>query len=198
MFASVSKATASRNIALTLGVVVIAISGCSALLPHEERKVVSRWEDFESAKQDYDRIVPYQTAEAELDELGFSPRRQPNVRILNHADIAQHFLVGSIDGSTLPPGLKDCFTRYSACYGYEVSQRATEGKRYGNFLADFMNFRRKTVTRGWEFSALIVLIEGQVVYKLWSGTPEIHQKHDETNPLGPLQGVGPSLTRPEL
>ena len=173
--------------------VLASTLGCSGLLPHGESTVVSRWEDFDSAKGMYDQIVPYQTREEALDDLGFSPRKQPNVRILNHAEIAQYFLAGSVDGAPLPPGLRDCFARYAVCYGYEVKQRATEDQRYGNFLADFMNFRRKTVIRGWEFSALIVLIDGQVVYKLWSGTPEIHQQRDETNPLGPLQGVGPAM-----
>lgn len=155
--------------------------------------MVSHWESFDAAKKAYEQILPYETAEADLERLGFSPYVQPNVRILNHADIARHFLQGSVADSMLPPALRDCFARYAACYGYEITQRCTAGKRYGSFLADFMNFRRKTETHGWEFSALIVLIDGQVVYKLWSGVPEIHEKHEETNPLGPLQGIGPSL-----
>lgn len=161
--------------------------------------MVSHWDNFDAAKRAYEQILPYQTDESELERLGFSPYVQPNVRILNHADIAQHFLQGTFEGAMLPPALRDCFANYAACYGYEIRQRSTEDKRYGNFVADFMNFRRKTETRGWEFSALIVLIDGQVVYKVWSGVPEIYQKHDETNPLGPLQGIGPSLApRPGL
>jgi len=183
------------DVAGTLAVVmIVALSqGCSALLPHEETELTSRWESFEAAKQAFEQIVPLETGDTELQALGFSPHRQPNVRILNHADIAKYFLQGSIDGSTLPPAVRECLIRYSDCYAYEAKERRTEDKRYGNFLADFLNFRRRTETRGWEFKALIVLIDGQVVYKLWNGTPEIHQDHDETNPLGPLQGIGPSL-----
>lgn len=185
--------------ACVLALVLASTLGCSALLPHEESAVVSHWDSFDAAKQAYEQITPYQTGEEELMQLGFSPQVQPNVRILNHAEIAQHFLVGAVDDAMLPPALHDCFMRYATCYGYELRRRAMEDRRYGNFLADFMNFRRKTETRGWEFSALIVLIDGQVVYKLWSGTPEIRQKRDETNPLGPLQDIGPSLTpSPEL
>ena len=56
-----------------------------------------------------------------------------------------------------------------------------------------LNFKRKVETKGWEFNAVIVLIKDQVVYKTWSGTPEIHEYSDTTNPLGPLQTIGPSL-----
>lgn len=178
---------------LMLASFAVFLLGCSALLPHGERKVVSRWQDFDTAMEMYERVVPYQTSEWELDALGFSPRIQPNVQILNGAEIAERFQRAAFDGGELPRGLQDCFRDYSACYGYHVKQRSTRDKRYGNFLADFMNFKRKTETRGWEFTALIVLIDGQVVYKQWSGTPEIHEYRDETNPLGPLQGVGPSL-----
>lgn len=184
---------------MALALVLIGTLGCSAMLPHGERKVVSRWPDFDTATQMYDRIVPYQTREADLEQFGFSPHMQPNVRILNGAEIAERFQHGALDKASLPAGLRDCFSRYEDCYGYEVRQRSTHEQRYGNFLADFMNFKRKTETRGWEFSALIVLIRDQVVYKQWSGTPEIHEYRDETNPLGPLQGIGPSIApRPEL
>ena len=190
-------------LALLLGagsaVMLVTTQGCSALLPHGQSKAVSRWPDFETAKQNYDQIVAYQTREADLEGLGFSPHVQPNVRILNQAEIAEQFLSGSFHQSILPPGLRDCLARHEACYGYQVRQRTTYDQRYGNFFADFLNFKRKTETRGWEFSALIVLVDGQVVYKQWSGTPEIHEYRDQTNPLGPLQGIGPSLTpRPEL
>lgn len=175
------------------------ISGCSALLPHGESKVVSDWSTFDEAMAAFDAVVPYQTSEPDLEQLGFSPKRQANVQILNHADIAERFLLVSLNGSQLPPGLRDCMDRGGDCYAYEVKRRITRDRRYGNFFADFLNFKRKSVTRGWEFNALIVLIEDTVVYKLWSGTPDIHEYRDKTNPLGPLQGVGPALApRPSL
>ena len=176
------------------------LCGCSAALPHGESRVISRWSSFEEAKQAYDRITPYQTRRQELSALGFSPDAQPNVRILNHADLAERFMLAwAGHEADAPQGLRECQQRCSVCFGYEIEQRETQDRRYGSFLADFFNFRRKTEITGWEFEALLVLVDDLVVYKVWSGTPEIRRYKDKTNPLGPLQGIGPSITpRPEL
>lgn len=184
---------------IPIALLAMLAAGCSALLPHSESRVVSQWANYDEASQSFGRIEPYKTRESDLEDLGFSPHGQPNVRMLNYADIAEHFSPVALDRSELPAGLRECFERNSECYGYRYERRVTKDKRYGSFLADFFNFRRKTETKGWAFDALIVLIDGQVVYKLWSGTPEIHEYQDKTNPLGPLQGIGPSLTpRPNL
>lgn len=172
---------------------VLLLAACSGMLPQGEKRVVSHWESYTAARDAFDRIEPYSTREEQLEALGFSPRQQPNVEILNHADIAERFFAVAMNPDNLPPGLRECLQRCESCYGYEVDRRVTHDRRYGNFWADFLNFKRKTETRGWSFNALVVLIDGQVVYKLWGGTPEIHEYRDETNPLGPLQGVGPSM-----
>ena len=187
---------------MILGFLLLAVGilcGCAAALPHGERKVVSQWTSFEEAKLAFDQITPYRTKDAELRTLGFSPSNQPNVRILNHADLAERFMLLSLNAEDLPRGVKDCLDHSAGCYAYEVQQRETHTQRYGNFLADFLNFKRKTETRGWEFQALVLMVNDLVVYKLWGGTPEIHEYSDQTNPLGPLQGIGPALTpRPQL
>ncbi len=66
-------------------------------------------------------------------------------------------------------------------------------KRVGKFWPDFLNFRRKTESTGWRFNALLVLVNDQVTYKLWSGTPRIEVYKEDRNPLGPLQGSGNQL-----
>jgi hypothetical protein len=60
-------------------------------------------------------------------------------------------------------------------------------------VLDFVNFHRQSVTTGWKFSALIVVIDNQVVYTQWSGEPQIHTTIDRKNPLGPLQNFDESL-----
>jgi hypothetical protein len=60
-------------------------------------------------------------------------------------------------------------------------------------LLDLLNFRRDTVTTGWKLSVLIVVIDNQVVYKQWSGQPQIHTTVHRTNPLGPLQSIDESF-----
>ncbi len=173
----------------------LLLAGCSSLLPHEEYEVTSDWDSFEDAKAAYDGIELYGTLEDDLERLGFGPASRGNVRILNHADIAERFMPVILRGAeNLPVGLRSCLARADDCYAYEVKRRVRHSQRYGNFFADFMNFKRKTKTEGWEFNALIVLVDRQVVYKIWSGVPDVDEYHEETNPLGPLQGIGPSLT----
>ena len=48
-------------------------------------------------------------------------------------------------------------------------------------------FNRKTRKTGWNFNALIVLNRGKVVYKLWSGEPNLERYETKKKPLGPLQ-----------
>jgi len=53
----------------------------------------------------------------------------------------------------------------------------------------------QTNTLGWQFDALIILQDDLVVYKLWSGKPNILLQEEERSPLGPLQGVGTTQWR---
>jgi hypothetical protein len=178
---------------LLILVLPLLLGACSALLPHGEKKVISQWVDFEEAKAAYDKIIPYRTSRSELKVLGFSPDH-PNVRILNRSEVFDRLFTGPGRQSLqLPKGLRDCMTAGGRCSGYEVQVRVTYNRRYGNFLADMLNFKRKVETRGWEFHAILVMIDDKVVYKTWSGTPAIREYSDTTNPLGPLQGIGPSL-----
>jgi hypothetical protein len=191
------KCSRTAGNVMRLGWVMLMVGGlyaCAAALPRSESKVASPWSSFTQAKQAYDDITPYSTTEDDLADFGFSPRTRPNVRILNHADLAERFALLSLQSpESLPRGLRDCLVRSADCMGYEVDQREIHDKRYGNFLADFFNFKRKTETRGWEFQALLLLVDDVVVYKLWSGTPQIREYSDKTNPLGPLQSIGPDM-----
>lgn len=179
---------------LAIGLASVFLAGCSALLPRGEETMTSRWSSFEEAKQAFDAVRPYETTSAELRALGFNADANPNVRILNYLDVLDRLLPNKVlSREDLTPGLLDCISAGEACHGVEVNQRETRNRRYGNFFADFLNFRRKTEIQGWEFSAVIVLRNGEVIYKVWSGKPEILEHKSNTNPLGPLQGIGPDL-----
>lgn len=155
--------------------------------------MVSHWESYEQASEAFDQIEPYRTTEDDLEGLGYAAEETPNVQRLNHADIADRFMVHTLDSEHLPDGLRDCLENCQQCYGYEFREQVTNQRRYGNFAADFLRFKRKVEIRGWSFKATIVMVDGLVVYKLWGGTPRILKYEDEVNPLGPLQGVGPKL-----
>lgn len=53
-------------------------------------------------------------------------------------------------------------------------------------MADLFNFHRQTYETGWNFSALFILLDGKVTYKLWSGIPKIDRQMKQDNPLGPV------------
>ncbi|MGV3757426.1 MAG: hypothetical protein ACO1QS_18765 [Verrucomicrobiota bacterium] len=40
---------------------------------------------------------------------------------------------------------------------------------------------------GWNFKALILVHDDQVVFKLWSGQPNTERHERKTRPLGPIQ-----------
>ncbi|MCL6268429.1 hypothetical protein M3P05_00500 [Sansalvadorimonas sp. 2012CJ34-2] len=56
-----------------------------------------------------------------------------------------------------------------------------------------MNFEKKTEVSGWDFRAIVVLVNNRVVFKIWSGTPNILEYSNEKNPLGPIQGASDYL-----
>ena len=169
------------------------LSACASLLPTAQDKSVQPWKSFEEAMASYNKIEPFVTDLDAVRKLGFDPFKTPNVRILNHAQVVQLVLPQPIhDEGMVPPGILVCMKANDACQGLFMESNRLDRDRVGNFLLDFMNFKRKTVTTGWKFSALIVVVGDGVVYKQWSGSPNILEESVQKNPLGPLQGIGAS------
>lgn len=170
------------------------LGGCSGLLPTSKQAVSNQWQDFDDAKHSFDQIVPYRTRMDTVRELGFDPARTPNVQILNHSQVVRAVLPSPLQElGTIPKGIVDCMKAQEACIGYFMEPSHIDRKRVGNFMLDFLNFKRDTITTGWKFGALIVVINDKVVYKQWSGRPKIEETEVRKNPLGPLQGVGESM-----
>jgi len=190
-----------RTLSLTLLLTTTALYlvGCGSMLPHGQDKVISPWKSFDEVMAAYDKVIPQHTERPALIELGFSPERSPNVRILNHLEILNRLAPHqALSREDLPSALLQCVKAHESCQAYEVKLQVTEHKRYGNFLADFFSFRRKTQIRGWAFNAVFVLNDDLVVYKVWSGTPNIDEYRDINNPLGPLQGIGSDVVKPDI
>jgi hypothetical protein len=184
----------SKNYLLLVVLVILLTNGCSSLLPSIEKTTKSPWESFDSAKESFDKIIPQKTTSEDLKRLNFDPFETPNVKLITYLDLIQKFIPNeSISLEDLPPGVRSCLAAKEACQGYEVNPQKINSKRHGNVVLDLLNFRRKTMTSGWKFDALIVLQAGLVVYKLWGGEPNILQFEDKRNPLGPLQEVGKLL-----
>jgi hypothetical protein len=114
--------------------------------------------------------------------------------LLSHTDLLRRlFPVSSYDVNLMAPGLQECVSSKDGCFAYEIEQISLDRKRFGSFWLDFFNFKRQVNVSGWRFNAVIVIKDDTVVYKLWSGKPNVHQLEEESSPLGPLQGIGPSL-----
>ena len=178
---------------VTLCLLAIAgLTGCSKLLPRSQEVTLSKWDSFHKIKTAYDQIQSGNTV-ADLAESGFDLEKTPNMQLLNYTELASLFQTTPLTG--LAPELQRCLKKPDACRAYVYDLQRLRSKRVGNFWADFLNFHRKTDTRGWRFKMLLVLSHGKVVYKLWSGTSAIETCREEHSPLGPLQGSGDRLLR---
>jgi hypothetical protein len=171
----------------------LLLGGCASLLPRGEAQTGKPWSDFHQAHAAFERIQPYVTTIAQLREQGIDPLVTPNITILNYADIVRRLLPPSGNDIALDPGIRDCMQAQTACRGFEIDQRHIDRKRVGNFWLDFLDFRRETLTTGWRFNMLLLVVNDRVVYKLWGGQPEISETEVTRNPLGPLQGFGQSV-----
>jgi hypothetical protein len=171
--------------------VVLALSGCSTLLPSSETATVAPWSSFDEALRMFNAITPSKTTTADLKAMGLDPFAGDNVTILNYADLIRRFAVpGTNSLADLDVGLTLCIEAKQDCQGYEIEQRETHHEHTGNFWLDFFNFRRIVTTTGWRFTATVVINRNLVVYKVWSGQPAIREVEDVRNPLGPAQGIG--------
>jgi hypothetical protein len=173
--------------------VAISLAGCVALLPSGSAAVEDSWPDYETARAAIERIVPRQSRRAELSAAGIDPYKTPTITILHYSDIAQRFAVpGAIRREELDPGLLECLQAGKACTGYAIQVRASKRKRTGGFWMDLFNFRRETDITGWTFNAVILFVEDLVVYTLYGGQPQVHEREVSRNPMGPLQEALPS------
>jgi hypothetical protein len=175
---------------------VLVSTGCANLLPDAKQKTQTPWQTYEDAQAMFEKVIPGKTRLADLKALGIEPGQTPNVAYLGHADLLRRLLpTSSFDLGTLDPGLRECMTPERPCFAYQIEQVSLDRQRYGNFWLDFFNFKRQVSVSGWQFDAVFVIKDDTVVYKHWSGKPNLHQREEERSPLGPLQGFGSSLIR---
>jgi hypothetical protein len=176
-------------------IILLGVTACT-VLPSVKSTTRSPWSDFSEAQTSYEKITPGRTTIADLEEMGFDPLHTPNVRRVNYVEILQYFLPNdSLGISDLNPELRRCLDLDEECYAYEVTPGQTFSKRHGNAVLDVLGIRRRTTTKGWKFTALVVIRREVVVYKIWGGEPKIRREEDSKKPLGPLQEMGSVLQR---
>ncbi len=149
---------------------------------------------FEEARNAIEGLVPMRSHVNALSQLGIDPVQQPNTEILTHADVVRRFVPSALlRREDLDPGVVTCLEARDACRGWVITATRIARTRTGSFLPDFTNFSRRTETTGWRFNALVLLVNDVVVYRTWGGQPRVNEVEIQTNPLGPLQELGPAL-----
>lgn len=172
--------------------VVLSSLGCSHLLPSGKSDVEGVWKAYSDAESFFQQITPYQTTVSELSGRGLNLSTHPNVLRLNYSEVMRRFLPpATIPGYAPDDGVAECLLAKSECEGYEIRQVFVSKRRYGNFWADFFNFRRMTEVDGWEFVAVLLVKNHTVIYKLTGGKPKLKEHELSRNPLGPLQSIDP-------
>lgn len=167
-------------------------TGCANLLPSSKSKVNSPWQDFNSAKLEYEKIIPGITTVDDLKKMNFNPYEVPNIRIMNVTEIIGVFLPNpSIKMEDLDPGIQKCIESRQRCTAYRIEPSVLDKKRVGNFWADTFSFKRHRVDTGWEFRGLLTIVDNVVTYRdPAGGKPLVKTEEIDTKPLGPLQEIG--------
>jgi len=189
-----STGQASRSARLWSLVVVASMlaQGCASWLP-KNRTESPTFQTFDEARQAIESLVPNKSNLETLTALGLTPAKQPNTLILTQTDVIRRVVNGSVLAKEdLDPGIITCLNARDACRGWELNVVHISKARTGGFWADFLNFKRRTETTGWRFNALILMVNDVVVYRGWGGQPVVNEVEVNTNPLGPLQDMGPS------
>ncbi len=181
---------------MLLAVLLCLGPGCSFLLPTSQTTAKSKWRTYGEAEAAFERITPGATATNELSHLGFDPSVNPNVRILTYIDVIQRFMPNeSITKDDLDPSVRAFIEGRERGQAWEVDVNNLNSKRYGNALLDLTGFVKKTHDTGWQFKGLLLIREGQVVYKLSGGQPNVDRYDKKVRPLGPLQELDSILVR---
>ena len=185
-----------RSSALIAVLLAAPLGACASwgVLPSTTEKTASAFDNYQSAEDAYTRVTPFVTTVKELKTRGFNPYTTPNIKVLNYLDLVPRFLPQqSMKQEDLDPAVQACLTARDRCTGWLAEPETSSKDRTGNVALDVLGFERETTSTGWKASMLLLVQDGVVVYKLWSGTPTILEVKTEKKPLGPLQDLsGPA------
>ncbi|NLG61840.1 MAG: hypothetical protein GX539_06305 [Candidatus Cloacimonetes bacterium] len=170
------------------------LAGCSSLLPRGSDATQVPWKTFEEARAAVEAIEPFRTRKSTLMQNGFDPYHNPAVTILSYPEIIQRFAAGSaLQGEEYEHGIRSCLLAGQACSGYSIAVKRIRQNRIGNFWLDILGFLRRTNITGFTFNAMILFVDDQVVYVVYSGQPKMDEMQVRRNPLGPLQSIGDAI-----
>jgi hypothetical protein len=183
-----------RTLALVIAALA-ATTGCRSLLPNGDDRTLQPWSTYNDAYSAVDHIVPYHTTRQALREQKIDPAVNPAITILSYTDLLQRLnAMAAVAPENRERGIADCLNAGKRCTAYAIDLHQTRTRRVGNFWLDLLNFRRHTVTTGWTFSGLIIFVDDVAVFALAGGQPNVNTEQVSRNPLGPIQGVGISIS----
>src|SRR5436853_7489809 len=120
------------------------LASCSSLLPKSEEVTASPWQSYQAAQETFDKIVPGHTTIAELRQMSLDPTSNPNIAILNYADVMRKFMLNqSFSINDLDNGVRECVLAKIACRGFEISQSSVQKQRMGNVIFDVLGLHRE-------------------------------------------------------
>lgn len=166
------------------------------MLPHGRDEDISSFASFEAARDALEHAVPYSTTVDGLKALGFDINGSGNVMQIPYPELISRLAPHpGVRLEDMDPGIRDCIAAREACRVYVFSMEHIVRRRNGNFLPDFLNFRRHTAITGWRFEGLVAVRNGVVLFRNYAGEPRIDRSERQDNPLGPLQPAGEGAGR---
>lgn len=186
-----------RRAMVSVCVLAVGLSGCARwVLPSESagKVAVPGMETYAESQAVFTRITPFETTAADLSSMGIHPGITPNLRLANYLEVRQRFMpLENVSLKDLDPAVQACVNARDACEAWVLDLEQIERQRVGHVSLDVLGIERETQATGWRAEILLLLIDEVVVYKLWSGAPNIQEVNTETNPLGPAQDLsGPA------
>jgi hypothetical protein len=173
---------------------LVLLAGCGGgLLPEQNMRAGGPFETYDQAVEAFEQIVPGMTRADDLPSLGFDARAN-NVEVLSYLGIEQRFLpTAGVRWEQLNPAVQACIRAELYCTGYVFHPTRTTAKRLGNTVSDLLGFHRITRSRRWSADIILLVMNGRVVHKVFSGNPRIENWDDKRQPLGPVQDLGGTL-----
>ena len=170
---------------------LLLLSGCGGgLLPDQKAQSASPFESYDQVVDAFDQIVPGMTRADDLANIGFDARTG-NVDVLSYLDIEGRFLpAAGVRWEHLNPAVQACIRAEAYCNGYVFHPSHSSNKRLGAVVPDLLGFERITRSVRWSADVTLLVMNGRVVHKVFSGTPRSENLDDRKQPLGPVQDLG--------
>jgi hypothetical protein len=93
-----------------------------------------------------------------------------NVDVLSYVDIETRFMqVPGLSWDQLDPAVRACIRAEAYCTGFVFHPAHTANKRLGALVPDLLGFARITRSSRWSADVTLLVMNGRVVHKVFSG-----------------------------